>query len=129
MAGPVAALKAKSADDRLLAAALLIVRYKTYDSANVKTEPVPAAETRLLFTVLAEADWQKDKAGGDPLMTPLALFQRLRLSKADGWVQPRDPAWVAPTAKAWLKANAGSYKLTRSVRNKVTPVPVEEPGR
>jgi hypothetical protein len=110
-------------------AALLIVRYQTYDSANIKSEPVPAAESKLLLTVLAEANREKDKAGGDTLMTPRALFRRLRLSEKDGWVQPRGPDQVAPAAKRWLKDNADKYKMTRSARNKVTPVPVEEPGR
>jgi hypothetical protein len=52
---------------------------------------------------------------------------RLRLSEKDGWVQPRGPDRIAPAAKQWLKDNADKYKMTRSVRNKVTPVPVEEP--
>jgi hypothetical protein len=126
LASPVSSLKAKSADDRLLAAALLIARYKTSPGANAKTEPVPAAESKLLLNVLAEADWG-ERPGRDYQLHPKTLFFRLSLTEKDGWVQPKDFQEIALVAKKWLKPNAGKYKMTRYVREKVAVEADPEP--
>jgi hypothetical protein len=114
---PLASLRAKNAEDRFLAAALLISRYRTPVPGNdSKTEPVPAAETKLLLEALAEADWKAERGPLGFYLAPRGLFFRLGLTPADGWKQPDDFNQIEPEAKKWLKANAEKFKLQRFVR-------------
>jgi len=126
MASPQTGLKAKSAEDRLLTAALLITRYKTPPPGSDKTEAVPPAESKLLLTALAEADWA-NPPGRDWQLSPQNLFFRLGVTAKDGWTQPQDFRQIAPAAKKWLKDNAGKFKMTRYVRDKVAVEPDPEP--
>jgi hypothetical protein len=127
MANPLTSLKAKKASDRLLAAALLITRYKTAERGNGTTEPVPAAESKLILTILAEADWTIRDPDFDWAMAPPNLFFRLRLTEKDGWKRPLDFQKITPAAKKWLKDNAGKYKMTRFVRDKIAVTADPEP--
>jgi hypothetical protein len=119
LTGPQTALKAKSAEDRLTAAAILINRYKTPAFGSTKTEEVPAAESKLILTTLAEANWdERGGRGRDFNLAPQSLFFRLNLTEKDGWKQPRDFRTIATEAKKWLKDNAGKHKMTRYVHEK-----------
>lgn len=123
---PLTSLKAKKAEDRLFAASVLLTRYKTPAAGSTKTEPVPAAESKLILDALAGADWSAPDAGAG-WGSPHALFYQLGLTAKDGWSQPQDFKQIAPAAKKWLKANSATYKMTRFVRDKATVEPSEEP--
>jgi hypothetical protein len=110
---PRASLKSKKAEDRFLTAAMLITRYRTQKFGNIKTEEVPAAESKLILTALAEADWTPPKPGTFQQVTPQMVFYRLGLTPADGWVQPKDFREMPKEAKKWLQANAGKYRIKR----------------
>src|SRR5262249_17388818 len=55
LADPNAALKAKDADDRFLAAAMLIARYSRRHSPNDKPEPIDADQSKMILQALAAA--------------------------------------------------------------------------
>jgi hypothetical protein len=114
LANPMKYLKSKDARDRFLATAMLLKRYRNAPRQGPeKTEPVPATESRLLLTTLAEADWDNDMR----FPTPIAgfLFRKLRLTEENGWKPREDGTPFDTQAKAWLKANARKYRIQRYV--------------
>jgi hypothetical protein len=132
LASPMSSLKSKKAEDRLTAAGLLINRYKTPVGTNTKTEAVPAEESKLILTALAEADWAANTRPGarvDWQMNPQNLFFRLNPTDKDGWKPPQNGQNIAEEAKKWLKDNAGKYKMTRYVRDKVVVETSAEPDK
>jgi len=117
LSNPLQALRAKNADERLFAAALLINRYYTPEGDDSKTEKVSTTESKLILDILAHADWKAPERGpGSYALNPQGLFFRLNLSAKDGWSQPADFNQIEVEAKKWLKAHSGKYQLTRYVR-------------
>ena len=118
LADPDKSLKAKTADDRLLTAAMLIAEYKTwFGPEEAKQEPIDAERSKLILKALADAEWAvKPQPGprGNQL-TPLNLFFRLGLTPDDKWNQPQDFNKTAEAAKTWLKENMDSYRIRRFV--------------
>jgi hypothetical protein len=117
LSGPKEALQAKNADDRLLAAALLIWRYRTGRPGAVKTEPIDAEESKLILKALREADWKKFLP--ELRTSALVLFQQLGLTAKDGWTPPKvvknyQEEFTA-AAQDWLKRNAPTYRIQRFV--------------
>jgi hypothetical protein len=113
---PIAGLKSKDAEDRLLTATMQVARYRTPRENANKQEAIDAEESKLLLQTLADADWTKV----DPNLrqTPLNLFFRLGITEKDGWKQPANPTQLQEEAKKWLKANAGTYRVQRFVSDK-----------
>jgi hypothetical protein len=124
LADPMKSLKAKDANERYQAAAMLVVRYKTPPGTATKTEKVPAAESKLILETLAAADWTP-KPGPLYQMGAQSIFLRLGLTPMDGFTQPRNFKEFPEAAKKWLKDNAGKYELNRYVREAGVS---EEPG-
>jgi len=117
---PNASLKSKDADDRLMTAAMLIIRYRTNRQPNAKMESIDAEQSKLILQVLADADWTKTN---DPNLRggPQQYFLRLGLTDKDGWKQPRtaqEYKELPNVAKQWLKDNAGKYRIQRYVTEK-----------
>src|SRR5262249_19274379 len=60
---PLTGLKSKDSSERLLAASLLLTRYRTVppgvDFNKAKTKPINGKESELILTTIAEADWTK----------------------------------------------------------------------
>jgi hypothetical protein len=118
LADPKAGLESKNADERLLTAGLLISRYRTQRPGPApKTEPIDAAQSKLILQVLADADWKAAPRPGlmNQLTSPQALFFRLGLQARDGWTPPRDFKELPEAAKKWLKDNADTYRIERFV--------------
>jgi hypothetical protein len=111
-----ASLKAKDAEDRFLAAAMLVARYRTPRSPNPKTEPVEAEQSKLILQALASADWTPKKDFTQ--LSPLMVLHRLPLTKDDGWMPPKDAKEYAAYAQRWLKDHADSYRIPRFVTEK-----------
>jgi len=111
---PDAALKAKDASNRFLAAALLIGRYRNSE-IGAKTEPIATEQSKLILGALAEADWtQRDP---QTQLTPHQVFAMLNLQAADGWNPPvfKDVLKEFPVAaQKWLKDHPG-YRIQRFV--------------
>jgi hypothetical protein len=108
-------LESKQAEDRLLTAALLIYRYRTprhVYRGKPKTEPVDAEQSKCILAALAEGDWSARETPAPG--SPLSLFLRLGLSKADGWEPPPALAEVPAAARKWLREHA-DYRILRYV--------------
>jgi hypothetical protein len=115
MDNPQAALKSKDAEERLLAAALLIEKYRTFRGpGKLQTEPIDAAESKQILLALADADWQVTANPGSLRASPQQLFNRLGVTAKDGWMPP--PGLVQPAAiQSWLRDNAEKYRIQRLV--------------
>jgi hypothetical protein len=113
LADPNAALKGKG-EDRFLAAAMLVARYRTRGAAEAKTEAVDAEQSKLILQALADADWTPP--ADFTQLSPLMVLHRLPLTKADGWMPPpQDAKAYAAYAQQWLRDHAGSYRIQRFV--------------
>jgi hypothetical protein len=110
---PVKGLKGKDANDRLLAAAVMLGKYRPWATASQKQEDIDAVQSKLILEALAEVDWNKF----DPNLHVNAqqLFYRLGVTEKDGWVPPMNFQQFAPMAKERLKANAEKYRIKRFV--------------
>src|SRR5262249_13087812 len=86
LADPVAGLKSAKAEDRLLTAAMVLTRARTFRAlthvATGKTEPLDAQTSSLVLKALAEADWNKSLGFR---MNPWRLFNLLGVTAQDGW--------------------------------------------
>lgn len=117
LAEPKAGLRSANKGDRTLTAALLVARYRTprwQAGKPPKEEPVDAAQSKAILQALADADWtvrDPRQAQG----SPQAMFNRLGLTKADGWAPPKEAGRWAEVAKQWLKGHADTYRIRRFV--------------
>src|SRR6516162_447515 len=112
----MAGLKSKDAQERLMTAGLLIARYRTPQPGAAKTEPIDGEESKLILTILADADWSQPFRFGQ--MSPQQMFGQLNLTKEDGWVPPqniRTPQDYGNAARTWLREHANTYRIKRFV--------------
>ena len=107
-------LKSKDADERLLAAAILIDRARTYRGPNSKQEPIDAAESKQILQVLADGDWQTPYNFSSLRPIPGHLFQRLNVNAKDGFTPPAGGNYQA-AAQTWVRDNAQTYRIQRFV--------------
>src|SRR5262249_53728158 len=150
LANPDASLKAKEADERFRTACLLIARYRNdrghafiaeikanrrlpaavlnqlaLESPRVKTEPIEAAQSKLILEALAGPDWTRPDRIAQVL--PQMYFLRLDRTTAEGWT-PDDLGGnlelflsgslvadekLARPAKEWCRNNASTYRVLR----------------
>jgi hypothetical protein len=114
---PAASLQSKKAEDRLLTAALLLARYRIPQPGATATEPIEAAESKLILHALLDADWMKF----DPELrtSGLNLFLQLGLTPQDGWNPPQKvknfQQEYTDAGKAWLRIHADTYRIRRFV--------------
>jgi hypothetical protein len=115
---PNAALKGKNAEDRFLAAAMLVARYRTRSTPAAKQEPIDTEESKLILQALAAADWTPTTDFTQ--LSPLMVLHRLPLTAKDGWMPPaaKDAKAYAAYAQQWLRDHAGSYRIERFVEAK-----------
>jgi hypothetical protein len=121
MADPKASLRSKDPQERFLAAAVLVSKYRTPPRTGrpVKQEPLDAAESRQILASLADADWaipQRDAL----IPNPLIVFNQLGLGTADGWMYPRkaNQEQIVAAMRAWLREHAATYRVRRFVAEK-----------
>lgn len=107
-----AGLRAAVADDRLLTAGMLILRYRTPQHVyrgEPKTAPIDTDQSRRILAVLAEGEWtEKDLQAP---MGRLRLFLRLGLTKRDGWKAGKSDKETAAAAREWLRAHSATYRI------------------
>ena len=113
---PDKALGSKVKADRLSAASILLLHYRSYPQSRptgstVVQEPISAERSKLLLTALAEMDWTKPRA--DYQTTPLALFYSLGVTKADGWTPPTDFRKRPTAAQEWIRKHKSSFRIKR----------------
>lgn len=116
-----AGLRAPEADDRLLTAGMLILRYRTPQHVyrgEAKTAPIDAERNRLILAVLADGEWTEMDLRAP--MGRLRLFFRLGLTARDGWKPAKSEKETAAAAQAWLRAHAATYRIRRYVPEEPT---------
>jgi hypothetical protein len=129
---PMKGLKAKKKEDRMLTTALLLLRYRQTRARtwnpNPKTEPVDAAQSKLIMSTLAEADWFPRPAAQQ--INPNELFLLLGPTEKDGFKMPPRTAKdfgpslsytkeyarkVTLARREWVKKNVNTYRVQRIV--------------
>jgi hypothetical protein len=115
---PDASLKSENAEDRFLTAGMLVARYTTRQTANAKTEPIEAEQSKRILQALASADWTP--ATSLTQLSPLMVLGRLPLTDKDGWSPPsrQDAKAYAAYAQKWVKDHADTYRIQRFVAEK-----------
>ncbi len=111
---PLESLKGKDADERSLAAAILVDRYRTSLGPNSKQEPIDASESKLILKTLAEADWKTSVNFASLRLDPFTIFQRLGVGPKEGF-RPRMDMNLYAAARDWLAANADTFRVQRYV--------------
>jgi hypothetical protein len=114
LADPGPGLRSKDADERLLAAAVVIFHCRTpryvYKGAP-RTESLDAEQSRLVLKILN--DGELEPAELDEPFTRLTLFFSMNLGRKDGWVPPRALREVPGAARKWLEENADTYRIPK----------------
>jgi len=108
------ALKSKTGESRLLAAAMLVYRYRNPGNSAGKQEPIDAVQSKLILEALADADWKT--ADFQSPLNPQSVFYQLPDKEKFGWVNPRT-GMLGERAPRWLKDNADKYRIQRFVQN------------
>jgi hypothetical protein len=123
LSDPDKGLKSKEAADRLLTAYLLLNRFQAAWGPKAKTEPIDAAQSKLILEAIAGADWTQPDTQGDEVK-PLRVFHFLRLTAKDGWNAPQQGPMqdvriylkeVDAAAQKWLKDNSATYRIQQWV--------------
>src|SRR5262245_55126910 len=116
---PTAALKSKDAEERLIAASMLVTRYRTPKPGSQpqpKTEPIGAEESKLILQALATADWSKREAITQ--LSPQMVINRIGMTAKDGWTPPQFKDYVKEFpayAQKWLREHQETYRIERFV--------------
>jgi hypothetical protein len=106
MGDPAAALKAEDKQDRYLAAAILVSKYRANQLGTpTKGEPIDAAESKLILQAIAGGDWTNTRYNGI-IPNPVELFRQLGVNG-----QPNN----AQGMQKWLDENAGKYVIQKLV--------------
>jgi hypothetical protein len=116
LSDPTKSLQAKDREDRYLTAAMLALKYRNQPPGVAKTEPISAAESRLILSALVEQpDWNK---GVRTPPTPWLVFYRLGITDKDGWVMPKNIQGtedLRKAAQAWFQQRGQDYRIQRFV--------------
>jgi len=124
---PMDGLKSKDEADRLLAVYLVLTRCNTAAGRpNAKTEPLAAAQSKLILEAIAKSDWTPAQPPVDGV-SPNQLFGMLGLTPKEGWTPPMRGAmqdyreyakqWET-AAKKWLTDNGDKFQIQRWVAEK-----------
>jgi len=114
MGNTTKALKSDDADERLLAASILIAKYRTPKVFPNKEEPIDAEESKLILSALANAKWTP-VVFGQP--NPQQLFFQLGIGPNDGWKVPArvtNPDDFPNAIKGWIRDH-GDYRIKKYV--------------
>jgi len=119
MGDPVAALKADDKQDRYLAAAVLVSKYRTPLNPTgmpMKSEKINAAESKLILQAIAGGDWTAGRFNA-AVPNPYELFNQLGINQNDGYnpVNVRTQQDIAQAMQKWLDENNGKYVVSKLV--------------
>jgi hypothetical protein len=109
------AMESKDADERLLAATIVVSKYRTQKPPFPnKEEPIDAEESKLILNAIATAKWGQVKFG-EP--NPQMLFFQLGINDKDGWMAPKGavtPEKMRDAVQAWIRDHS-DYRIKRFV--------------
>lgn len=115
MANPLPVLESQDADDRLLAASLLVNKYRVNRTPGpAKQEPIDAKESKLILNAIANAKWQPVKFGDT---NPFQLFSQLGIGMTDGFnaANLRSFDDQRQAVQTWVRAHGDTYRIKRFV--------------
>lgn len=132
MGNPVASLKADDNQDRYIAAAMLISKYRNVSNptgAPMKQEPIDAEESKLILKALAGGDWAVGRFNA-AIPNPFELFNQLGINQKDGYnpVNLRTQQDIAQAMQKWLDENQDKYCITKQVVDPNAKAPAPQPG-
>jgi hypothetical protein len=125
---PQAGLKSTDAQERYLAAALLVTKYRMPSNPNgmgYRTEKIDAEESKLILKALGEGTWnlaQQTQA----IPHPFEIFGQLGVNQTHGYTPPmqiRDQNDLAKAMQTWLRDNSEKFRI-----EKLVPVAGGQPG-
>jgi len=112
---PQKALKSNDADEQLVAASLLIDKYRSLRGpGKVKLEPIDAEESKRILQVLADADWKAQLNFSTFRPNAAGLFQQLGVAAKDGFMPPPGGNYQE-AAHRWVRENMEKYRIQRLV--------------
>lgn len=120
LADPMKGLKSAKAEERLLTATSLVMKYRTYPDrgGEVDQQPIPVEESRLILKALAEAEWNRFDPNGPNAMQ---AFYQLGLTPQDGWAQPKAQPGVNYQTQlktaftTWVDGAGKNYQIKKLV--------------
>ncbi len=119
MQDPVAVMKSGGAADQLMAAHVLVTRYRNVPAGanpqTAKQEPIDAEESKLILKTIASANWNAPGRFG--ALSPLQVWSQLGVAAKDGWTQPKqfDMPKIGQAVQEWVRANGETYHIQRYV--------------
>jgi hypothetical protein len=126
MENPMAALKGEDAQERTMAAAYLITKYRTNTTGQpTKQEPISVEESKLILNALAKGDWTVGRFN-QAIPSSFELFNQLGLTAKDGYNPQniRNQQDIVQAMQKWLTDNSDKYviqKLVADPNAKVQP--------
>jgi hypothetical protein len=114
LADTKSALKSKDADERLMAAAMVIAKYRTHKpGVTIKEEPIDPAESKLILSAISDTKWGPVRFGE---LNPQQVFFQLGVGPKDGWKAPTKitPDDMRNAVQAWIQ-NHPDYRIRRFV--------------
>jgi hypothetical protein len=132
-------LKANDAQERFLAAAVLITKYRTHPGVAAKLVPIDAEESKLILKALASGNWTQARTSAS-VPTAIELFNQLGITVNDGYKQPvpvRNVNEIGEAMQKWVSANESKYVIkkyvadpnAKAVPQPQPPVAFPAPGR
>jgi hypothetical protein len=123
---PIDALKSEKADERKLAASVLVQNHAQYPAVvdpkkGPKQEPIDEEQSRLILKAISEMGWENPT---DPMVSLSGLLGYLNLTPQDGWKQPvfngqGDFGKVMKEGfDTWYKQNGEKFRVKRWVAEK-----------
>lgn len=117
---PEKGLKSASAEDRLLTAYLLLLRFcyvPWRHGETGKTQPIDAEQSKRILLALAEGDWKKNSQEIGDAMAALHLSVKFGAPAMKDFPPQHDQEQRPEAAKQWLKQNAETYRIHRLSKN------------
>jgi hypothetical protein len=119
MGDPAASLKAEDKQDRYLAAAVLIGKYRNPMNPTgmpMKQEKINADESKLILQALAGGDWTPGRFNAS-IPNPYELFNQLGINQTNGYnpVNVRTQQDIAAAMQKWLDENNAKFVISKMV--------------
>lgn len=122
VADPDKALAVKDAKARYFAAAVIVAKYRTAPSGStVRSELVPAEQSKLILQSILEAGWS---ANEKDLPSPYQTFMKLGMTAKDGW-KPAPfngtgdfNAHMKDEFKKWRDGDGAKFQVQKYVKAK-----------
>ena len=125
---PQAGLKSTDAQERYLAASLLVTKYRMPSNPGgmgYRTEKIDAEESKLILKSLGEATWVLNQQT-QAMPHPFEIFGQLGVNQSHGYTPPmqiRDQNDLAKAMQTWLRDNSEKFRI-----EKLVPVAGGQPG-